>query len=284
MSLGNKFSPNKKYEYSNSNYVILTFIAEDVSKKTFSDLLNEIIVNTCKLTNTGLGSTINAKNNEALSYSKGKNWKIESETDMSIPLGAGAIVSTPHDLNIFLNHLFNNKLISKSSVELMKTIKEGYGLGLIKAPFYNTSGYGHTGGIDGFQSNAIYFPSEKVSVAFTSNAIAYPMNNILIGVLSIYFGKEYLLPIFKKPLELKSEELDKYIGVYSDSSFPLKITISKEENVLKAQATGQSQFSLDCYELHTFKFEPAMLTLVFNPENNIMVLKQGGKSYELKKE
>ena len=33
-------------------------------------------------------------------------WQKSSETDMSIPLGAGGIVSNPTDLNIFIESLF----------------------------------------------------------------------------------------------------------------------------------------------------------------------------------
>ncbi len=37
------------------------------------------------------------------------------ETDMSIPHGAGAIVSTPTDLVKFISALFDGKLVSKES-------------------------------------------------------------------------------------------------------------------------------------------------------------------------
>ena len=98
---GVSFEPNEKFEYSNSNYVLLTFIAEDVTKKKFPELLQEIIIGPCGLKNTFVGSQIDTDNNEALSYIKLSEWKQEKETDMSIPLGAGAIVSTPFDLNTF---------------------------------------------------------------------------------------------------------------------------------------------------------------------------------------
>jgi hypothetical protein len=110
------------------------------------------------------------------------------------------------------------------------------------------------------------------------------MNDILIGALSIYFGYEYSFPEFNPGLKLKSEDLDIYLGVYSSPTFPLKITITKEDDVLTGQATGQPSFPLEAYEPHKFRFEQAGLTLEFIPDKNKMILRQAGGEYELSKE
>ena len=64
-------------------------------------------------------------------------------------------------------------------------IQDGYGLGMFQVPFYDKKAFGHNGAIDGFQSNAYYFPVENVSVAFTANGLAMSINDIMIGALSI---------------------------------------------------------------------------------------------------
>lgn len=281
---GVSFEPNEKFEYSNSNYVLLTFIAEDVTKKKFPELLQEIIIGPCGLKNTFVGSQIDMDNNEALSYVKLSEWKQEKETDMSIPLGAGAIVSTPFDLNTFLNYLFEGKLVAEESLKQMTTVIDNFGLGLIQVPFYDMKGYGHTGGIDGFQANAFYFPEEKVSIALTSNGVVYPLNDIILGSLSIYFGKAYRLPQFKETITLTAEELETYLGVYSSSAFPLKLTISRNGNTLVAQGTGQPSFPLECVGKNKFKFDQARLELEFIPIENKMMLKQNGMTFEMKRE
>lgn len=43
--------------------------------------------------------------------------KKSAETDMSIPIGAGAVVSNPTDIVKFSNALFNGKLLNKESLE-----------------------------------------------------------------------------------------------------------------------------------------------------------------------
>lgn len=284
ISGGISSEPNEKFEYSNSNYVLLTFIAEDVSKKKFSELLQETIVKPCQLKSTFVGSKINLKNKEALSYTKLSEWELEKETDMTIPLGAGFIVSTPFDLNIFLNFLFKGKIVKEETLKQMTTVIDRFGLGLIRVPFYDMKGYGHTGGIDGFQANAFYFPQEKISIALTSNGVVYPLNDIIVGSLSIYFGKEYQLPQFKESIALTPEELDNYIGVYSTDSFPLKLTISRNGNTLIAQGTGQPSFPLECVEKNKFKFDQARLELEFISSENKMILKQNGMTFDMKRE
>ena len=62
---------------------------------------------------TKVGDKINFSNNEANSYQlKGSTWVKFSESDLSIPLGAGAIISTPKEVIQFGEALFNEKLVS----------------------------------------------------------------------------------------------------------------------------------------------------------------------------
>ena len=279
---GSAFEPDTKAEYSNSNFVLLTLIAERLTGKTYDDLVGEIALD-CGLTRTEVGGKISG--NQALSYNKSGEWKLARETDMSVPLGAGAIISTPTDLNRFLRSLFfDGKLVSDKSLQQMKKMVDGFGLGLLQAPFYDKKAFGHTGGIDGFRSTAFYFPADEVSVSYTANGEVMPANNILIGVLSIYFGRTYDLPNFADAIAVTSEQLDQYLGVYSGSNFPLKITITKKGNELIGQATGQPSFPLEAYEEHKFRFEQAGLTMEFLPDENKMMFKQGGGTFKLAKE
>ena len=160
---GSDFNPDSKAEYSNSNFVLLTYILEKTFTKSYSDLLQEFIVKPIGLKNTYVFGKINPSNNECKSYSFSGSWKTETETDFTVPLGAGAITSTPSDLTKFADALFSGKLLTNESLEIMKTIKDGYGIGLFQIPFYKSLGYGYTGGIDGFSSVYSYFTDNKIS-------------------------------------------------------------------------------------------------------------------------
>lgn len=270
------FEPNSKADYSNSNYVLLSYILEKTYKKSYKELLTAKIIKPLGLKNTYFGGKTNIQNNECYSYSFEEKWQKENETDMSIPMGAGAIVSNPTDLVLFIENLFANKIISQKSLEQMKTIKDNYGMGIFQVPFYDKQGFGHTGGIDGFASVVSYFSENKLAIALTSNGRTYENNNVMIGVLSAYYNKSFQIPTFNK-IELKTEDLDKYLGEYSKENFPLKITVTKEDNKLFAQATGQSAFPLEAIEKDTFEFSAANIKMEFNPKGNQMTIIQGGR-------
>jgi len=281
---GTVFEPGEKFEYSNTNYVILSFIAEKIENKSFSKIFDERITKGLQLSDVYYGGKIGSRANEAQSYTMQDGWQVATETDMSIPTGAGAIVSTPTCLNRFFYALFHGGVIKEESLKQMTTIVDNYGLGLFKIPFYERSAYGHNGGIDGFQSNASYFEKDGLGVAYISNGTVMALNDILIGVLSIYFGREYALPIFQPAIEVSSDELEKYLGTYSSNDLPLKITISLNGDQLMAQATGQGAFPLEPYEEHKFRFNPARIKIEFIPGDKEMILNQGGGRFEFAKE
>ncbi|MCC9070131.1 beta-lactamase family protein [Flavobacterium sp. F-65] len=272
------FEPNSKAEYSNSNYVILSYILEKIYKKPYSAVLDSKIVKPLGLKNTYFGGPIKIQNDEAYSYHFNDKWEKAIETDPSIPMGAGAIVSNPTDLTIFIEQLFKNKIVSEKSLALMKTINQNFGMGMFQFPSAEHKSYGHTGGVDDFRSILTYYPDEKLSVAITSNGVVYSNNSILLCALSSYFNTPFVIPTFKV-LNLEPEVLDLYTGQYSSSQIPIKIDITRNENKLFGQATGQAAFPLEATEKTIFKFEQAGVVIEFNVDKKQLILKQGGKEF-----
>lgn len=280
---GSDFKPNSKAAYSNSNFVLLTYILEKTLKKSFSNLLQEQIVKPLGLTNTYVFGKIDPSKNECKSYRFLGTWKLETETDFTVPLGAGAINSTPSDLTKFADALFGGKLLTSESLEIMKTIEDGYGIGLFQLPFFKSIGYGHTGGIDGFSSIYAHFEDGKISYALVSNGANINTNNISIAILSAVYEKPYEIPVFTT-FNLTSEDLDKYLGVYASKKVQFKVIISKEGNTLIAQVIGQPSFPLEATEKDKFKFDQAGAEFVFNPAEKTMSLFQGGVQTNFTKE
>lgn len=285
------FKPGEKVVYSNSNYVLLAMIIEKVTASSYDQQLNQRIIQPVNLQRTSGGDKINEQNNEALSYKfDSKEWVLEPETDMSIPIGAGSIVSTTADLCVFMEALFNGKLVSDTALIMMTSADYKYGMGMMRFPFGNKKSFGHTGGIDGFNSIVSHFPTEKLTLAFISNGMNMVMNDILIGILSICFNEPYQLPDYsKKPVEVALEVLESYEGVFASSQIPLKLTIAVKDGVLTAQGTGQPAFPLTPYSKSDFRFAPAGVIILFDDTKSGtkcqgIVLKQGGMEFVFKRE
>ena len=270
-SLGTSFEPGTNSEYSNTAYVLLGYIIEDVTGRSYADVLQERITGPLDLTSTYFASGIDSEMNEADSFVYQQDrWQAASRTNMFIPHGAGAIVSTAEETARFFHALFNGELLSEASLEQMTRFDGQFGLGLLRFPFGERILYGHNGGIDGFQSNSAHYPGDNLTFAVLSNGMNYPFNDVLIGMLSITFGQPFEIPNFEErsAMTLEPSELESYTGVYSSENFPLNIELFIQGENLMAQATGQGSFPLTIYDEKTMAFEQAGIEIVFqDPEN-----------------
>ena len=275
------FEPDSKFQYSNSNYYLLGGIIEQLTKKSYAENIEKRIIKKIGLKNT-LYPTQGAQlaNNESFSFLyNGSEWEPVNEWKNDIAYAAGEIVSTPSDLTQFIHALFQGKLIKKTSLAQMTIMKDGYGKALIQFPFGERRFYGHTGGIENFRSNVGYYPSEQLGVSLIVNGDNFNRNDIMIGILSIYYKIPFPFPSFEK---INPELIAKYSGTYASKDIPLKITIFEKEGELLAQATGQTSFPLTLKDEKTFIFAQAGIEIIF--EDNSFILNQGGGKFKFEKE
>lgn len=275
------FEPDTKHSYSNSGYQILGLILEKVTGKPYGEALKERITSKIGLANTYLATgNIDVSKNEALTYMNfGDGWKPVSETHPSILFSAGAIVSTPNDMAKFIQALFDGKIVSKASLDQMKTIRDGEGSGMEPFTFAGKTFYGHTGGADNYGAWLMYQPEEKLAVAYTTNAKVYPVGDIMKGIMDIYYNKPFQIPA-SESVAISTEVLDKYVGVYSTPDAPVKFTITRQGATLYAQPPGsQSAVPLEATAQDKFKIDngtPAGIVFEFDAAKNQMTIKRSG--------
>jgi len=272
------FKPGRKAEYSNSNFVLLSFILEDVYGKPYQTLLEERITRPLGLQQTYYGRAINPGAHEARSYRYDEKWVAEKETDMSVPSGAGAVVSTPADLNRFIESLFAGNIINPASLEMMTTFEDGFGLGMLEFPYEEKTCLGHGGAIDGFFSLVAHIPEDTLSVSVITNGSRFSLNDVGLCALNCFYGRTFDLPKFQTVL-LDSARLDLFTGEYTSPQIPLKLTVFRQGNQLRVQGTGQPSFPLEPEGENAFRFDPAGIRIEFFPETRKLILKQGGANY-----
>lgn len=277
------FEPNSKAEYSNSNYYLLGCIIEDLTKVSYATNLKNRITNRLKLRDTYMVDKVDRKRNEAYSYLyDGTTWNLFPEWDMSLPFAAGGITSNANDLTAFMRGLFNGKLLKQpSSLDEMTKLNQSYGIGLVTFPFGERKFFGHTGGIEGYKSVVGYYPTEKLGISLIVNGDNFNRNDIMMGILSIYYKMPFPFPNLTS-LKVDENILKNYAGVYSSKDILLKITVKIERGELIAQATGQNSFPLNAVSNTEFTFDSAGITMKFGDKT--MVLKQGGMEFKFVKE
>jgi D-alanyl-D-alanine carboxypeptidase len=185
-------------EYSNLNFILLGFIIEKVTGETYEAQLQTRITEKLGLKDTYYQpGRLSSGRNEAHAFRFFRNrWNAEQQSRWNYTEASGLLESTTADLTKFTDALFGGRLVSDTSLQKMLMLRDDFGLGIQIAPFFRKQGFGHSGCIEGFMSVAVHYPEDTLSVALTINGHVYPMNNILIGVLSIVYGVPYRMPVF----------------------------------------------------------------------------------------
>lgn len=184
-------------EYSSSNYVLLAGIIEQVTGKTFDAVLESNVIQKAKLTQTSFCGTVPCKDYSDSYYLVNGEWSKSLDCSHIYVRGSGSMISTPKDLTLFANALFNGDLVSDDSLIAMKGISNQHGKGLSQIPFHYRTMYGHMGAIDGFRSVYGYFEDDDVSIALILNGSATNHHNVLVGILDIYYDRAFDIDDFK---------------------------------------------------------------------------------------
>ncbi|PHR16672.1 MAG: peptidase [Fluviicola sp.] len=274
------FEPGSTGDYSNSNYFLLSLILEKTFDATYEHILEEKLIKPLGLKNTYSGKETDVNKNECYSYVFADKWTKFPETDMSITIGSGSIVSTPKDLNRFMEALFTGKILSTESVTLMKSIKDNHGWGIFRYKIHDREGYGHGGHLDGFRSSSIYFPEEELSFTLTTNASKTDVNTIYSEILDLYFSDAVK--------EISESEVEKFAGAYISEED------RKEEMVfVKDKATLIHVISDEFKELLVYKgdnrfvmnqMHGGSISFTFSPDGKELTLEQGDYTGVYRKE
>jgi CubicO group peptidase (beta-lactamase class C family) len=130
------FAPNRKFEYSNTNYALLVCIIEKVSGKSYNEFMTGEIFKPLGMDNTWVGDvkTNDRHLNKTIGYET--NWKKYDNDYLDGILGDKNIFTTVDDLYLFDQALYTDKLLSK------ETIKEAYTGASHEYPGHRNYGYG----------------------------------------------------------------------------------------------------------------------------------------------
>ena len=174
------FEPGTQWKYTNTNYVVLGMLVERVSQRPVGEQIDQRIVKKLGLSHTYFPAPgdRSIKGTHPQGYHLNGEGKLEDITEMdpAWAWAAGAMVSTPSELNTFFQAVLDGRLLSQASIdEMKKGVDTGaggavYGLGLIGTPLScGGTSWGHGGTIHGYQTdNAVGPDGTAVTVAVTA--------------------------------------------------------------------------------------------------------------------
>ncbi len=175
-----QFAPGAKFAYTNTNYIVLGLLAERVAKRPIAEQIETKIVKPLGLKHTympGRGEkTLRGKHPRGYHTRDNKPGKLEDITDLnpSMAWTAGAMVSTPSELNKFAQSIHDGTLLRQKSIAEMKKgvsapeIGGEYGLGIYSQKLSCGVAWGHNGGIPGYATSVLVGPNGNAGMIATN--------------------------------------------------------------------------------------------------------------------
>jgi CubicO group peptidase (beta-lactamase class C family) len=188
------FQPGEKWHYSNSSYVLLGYIIEQVSGQSYEMFLQQNIFDPLHMTNTGYDHNDGSL---ATGYTGvDSNWDKPDDIDMTLPYAAGGLYSTVENLYRWDQALYTKQLVPHESLDLMFTPHAkmtmnglGYGYGWFVGKMNNHQAVSHGGGIDGFVTEIRRYINDGITIIILSNRQTTNVPQIADQIASIAFEK-----------------------------------------------------------------------------------------------
>lgn len=266
-----RFAPGTKYEYSNSGYVVLGYIIEKITGRTYAQYLEENFFKPLGMNSSLFSSDTKLVKNRASGYSKTKQgFENAAPISMTQPYAAGAILSTVEDLCKWQKAVQSYQLVKKETLDKAWTryqLNDGspinYGYGWRQGFIQGSASLWHGGLINGFITMAMYLPGEDVFVAVFSNCENNSPVDVTAKLAALAIGKPYEY----KAIAVDSPALRKYEGVYENGKGQQRIiTVSGDRLFVQLNRSPKSQ--IKAYQKDGFFFEADPMVSVDFIRNN----------------
>lgn len=277
------FAPGEEFRYNNSGYFLLGYIIEKVSGMPYEEYIEEHIFKPLGMKNSFYGSASRIITGRAKGYEKDGDTLVNAAyLSMTLPYAAGSLLSTTHDLNTWTRAVMNGKLIREETLNqahksyvLNNGGETNYGYGWSLRSILGSPTVEHGGGINGFLTNGIYLPEEKVFVAVLSNCTCYDPGRVSERIAALVLGKEYE----KEIMVLDSLLLPQYQAVYESKTGEQRI-ITVEGSRIYSMRTGGQRMEVFPFDVDRFFFKDSFTYLKFmrDEDDNIVSVISEGRS------
>ncbi|HEX7138787.1 MAG TPA: serine hydrolase [Vicinamibacterales bacterium] len=239
------FEPGSKMSYSNSGYIVLGMIIENVSGESYASFLQKNLFDPIGMKDSGYDSYTRVIPHRASGYVRGPNGPTNAAyLDMSLPYAAGALYSTTEDLRRFEQALFGGRVLKPASLEKMTTpFKGNYALGVVVREHDGHRVIEHNGGINGFNTYLAFYPESRVTVAVLANVNGPAPEAIGAALATLAHGGSVQLTTDRHEVAVPTATLSSYVGTYEvGPNVNLMVTLDADH--LMAQLSGQAKFQL----------------------------------------
>ncbi|MFD3677354.1 serine hydrolase domain-containing protein [Streptomyces sp. NPDC058613] len=170
-----QFEPGARFQYCNTNLILLGLVVEKVTGTPLAEYINKEVVAPAGLKHTLFPLGAEFPSPHAHGYTnQTASGKTEDATDWNPSWGwaAGAMISDLADLKVWAKSVATGQLLTPATqAQRLKTSPAGnlpdtgYGLGI-----FNAEGWiGHNGSLPGYQSLTVYLPEAQATMVVLLN-------------------------------------------------------------------------------------------------------------------
>jgi CubicO group peptidase (beta-lactamase class C family) len=169
------FESGSKFKYSNSEYVVLAKIIEEVSKLSYQEFMNKYIFKKLKINSPFFNTTNHTNSNLAIGHFKENNEYLPKMKFSQI-YGEQGIFMSADDFAKWDKALYTNQLLSCEYLTKIFTANiidekrpNYYGSGWVLMERNKTRYYWHGGGGTGYTTLVLHLPDTDVTVLILTN-------------------------------------------------------------------------------------------------------------------
>lgn len=201
------FKPGTKWQYSNTNYLVLGMLVAKVSGESYGQYLTDNIIKAQNLDAMQfLAWSVPTGDDVSLGYNYAKGaYTLVPRYEMSWGGAAGALASNASDLVQWDGAFFGGKVLTPTSVEIATTpprgitmgmhagntqsqIAEGYGFGWVAGHDEGRRIIWHNGGVIGARSMNAVFPDDGLEIVILTNATTADPEILALKIARLLYG------------------------------------------------------------------------------------------------
>lgn len=241
------FEPGTQWHYNNSGYFLLGMIIEKITGKPYGEFIETRLLQPLGMTASLYGSNTKLIPNRATGYDPAKNGvQVATYLSMTLPYAAGSLMSTVDDLFKWNRALKAGKLLKPETLEKAYTgyiLPNGhdthYGYGWFLGELGGQKVIHHSGGINGYLSDALYIPQSDLFVVALSNCTCNPPNDLVTHLAEAVLD----IKTKYKQITVDSAALKLFTGNFENDLGEIR-AITLNNGKLQSQRSGGPAYTL----------------------------------------
>jgi CubicO group peptidase (beta-lactamase class C family) len=184
--------PGTKYVYRNFNYMLVGYIIEVATGKTWGDVLKTTVFEPAGMIDTAYDDVWAIVPRRARGYDFKDKTLINTDYKDHSAFAVGGLRSTTADMWAFAKAFFGGKLVKPATErQMLSPVLGDYGLGWQVKQFFGQTMFNHTGGIDGFASHLAVYPDQNLIIVVLSNIESEPAKLTACNIASILLTADH---------------------------------------------------------------------------------------------